>query len=396
MNICSIAYSFYEVDLRVRRYAELLVNDTNRVDAIMLKRHDQPYKGIVNGVNVYRIQKRAFDEKFIFNYVFKILSFFIKGSIILLFKHIRYRYKVIHIHNVPDFLVFMAIIPKLMGAKIILDIHDIMPEFFCQKFNKSVNTLSVKFLLFVERMSVSFADHIVVSNDIWRNKIIDRDKVLPEKCTTILNYADLSFFDKELTVVSKDKDRFNIIYPGTISHLHGLDILIKAMSIVHQKLPHIKVDVYAATTNRYFTEEINKLISSLNLDQIFKFHDPVTIEELAKVYKDFDLGVIPKRGGIFAEEAFSTKTFDYMAAGLPIVASKTKIDQYYFDDSIIMFFEPENYEELAKCIIALYHDPEKRQDLMACGKKFVETNNWECKKCIYLKIIDNLVRSKDQ
>ncbi len=396
MNFCSIAYSFYEVDLRVRRYAELLVNDTNRVDAITLKRHGQPYKGIVNGVNVYRIQKRAFDEKFIFNYVFKILSFFIKGSVILLFKHLRYRYKVIHIHNVPDFLVFMAIIPKLMGAKIILDIHDIMPEFFCQKFNKSVNTFSVKLLLFVERMSVSFADHVVVSNDIWRNKIIDRDRVLPTKCTTILNYADLSFFNKELTVVNKDKDRFNIIYPGTISHLHGLDILIKAMSIVHQKLPHIKVDVYAATTNRYFTEEINKLISNLNLDQIFKFHDPVTIEVLAKVYKDFDLGVIPKRGGIFAEEAFSTKTFDYMAAGLPIVASKTKIDQYYFDDSMIMFFEPENYEDLAKCIIGLYHDPEKRLDLMACGKKFVETNNWESKKYIYLKIINNLVSSKDQ
>ena len=116
MNFCSIAYSFYEADLRVRRYDELLINDINRVDAITLRKHNQPYKGLKNGINLHRIQERSFDEKTIFSYIFRILSFFVKGSLILFFKHIKYRYKVIHIHNVPDFLVFMAIIPKLMGA----------------------------------------------------------------------------------------------------------------------------------------------------------------------------------------------------------------------------------------------------------------------------------------
>ena len=269
-----------------------------------------------------------------------------------------------------------------------------MPEFFCQKFNKDMNIFSVKLLLFIERISVSFADHVIVSNDIWRNKIVNRDKILPAKCTTILNYADLSFFNKEGVVINKDKSQLKIIYPGTISRLHGIDVLIKAMSIVHQKIPNVRLYIYSLTQNQYFDNEINKLIGDLNLDDVLIFHDTIPIEELAKVYENFDIGVIPKRGGIFAAEAFSSKTFDYMAAGLPIVASKTKIDQYYFDDSMIMFFEPENHEELAKCIIELHQNPGIRRELAMRGKEYVQVHNWEKKKHIYLSIINNLVGSK--
>jgi hypothetical protein len=76
--------------------------------------------------------------------------------------HIRNRYDVIHVHNVPDFLVFAAWYPKLSGARLILDIHDI------------VRTAYVKLLQAIEKMSASFVDHVIVSNRLWRDPVSAR------------------------------------------------------------------------------------------------------------------------------------------------------------------------------------------------------------------------------
>ena len=140
MNACIIAYTFYEIDYRVRRYAESLVERGDHIDVISLRREDQESEGILNGVNIHRIQKRSYNEKSILDYVLRIMTFFTKSSIILLLRHLKRDYKLIHIHNVPDFLVFTGLIPKLLGAKIILDIHDILPEDFPHRRDKHGHT----------------------------------------------------------------------------------------------------------------------------------------------------------------------------------------------------------------------------------------------------------------
>lgn len=322
MNHCSIAYTFYESDYRVRRCAEVFAGPGSRVDVIALKGDGTEVHGVLNGVNLYCIQKRSFDEKGPFSYLFKILSFFMKGSVLLLFNHLRYRYKVIHIHSVLDFLVFMALIPKLLGARIILDIHDVLPEFYCQKFDKGFNTSVAKSLLFLEKMCVRFADHVIIANDLWREKIISRDKISAEKCTTLLNYPNLKFFkEKQNTPKS---NHLRIIYPGHVSHHHGLDIAIKALHIVKKEVPYVRLDIYPSSWISEYRKFLNDLIYELDLKENVEFFDRVQVEELARIYQEVDIGIVPKRAGLFASEAFSGKIFDFMAAGIPYYCVKDK------------------------------------------------------------------------
>ncbi len=391
LNICLIAYTYYELDQRVIRYAESLINKNNRIDVISLSRKKGENKHIViNGVNIYCIQHRNYNENGPLSYLSKMLSFFIKGSIFLLFRYIRYRYDVIHIHNIPDFFVFIGLIPKLLGAMIIFDIHDILPEFYCQKFNRRMNSLMPKILLFVEKMSVKFADHVIVANDIWREKIIKRDKILPEKTTTILNYPN-KILNKKLSK-KLSHDRINLIYPGTISYHHGIDIAIRAMTIVKKQLSNVFFNIYGRAGDLKYFKVLRMMIDNLELNKNVKIFDPVPFIEIEKIYENAHIGIVTKRDGIFSGEAFSTKIFDYMAAGIPIIASRTKIDTYYFDDSLIMFFEPEDYEDLAKCIIELCNNQTKRNLLVKNTKMYITQNSWDTKKKIYLNLLNRSLR----
>jgi len=128
-KICMVAYTAYEGDNRVRRYAETLAKRGDQVDviAISVAEFGVPQTEI-NGVTVHRVQQREHNERSKWTYATRLLRFLLKSSTTVTRLHKRNQYDVIHIHNMPDFLVFAAWYPKLTGAKLILDIHDVVPE----------------------------------------------------------------------------------------------------------------------------------------------------------------------------------------------------------------------------------------------------------------------------
>ena len=390
MNTCLIAYTFYEVDFRVRRYAEALVKAGHHVDVFALKRTGQNRREELNGVDIYHLQKRDFNEKGLGSYLLRMVLFFVKVFLAVAIKHLRYRYTIVHFHNPPDFLVFSALIPKLSGAKIIFDMHENLPEFYCTKFNKDSETFLVKVLLLLEKAGIRFADFTIVAHDLLRERVIKRDGVPADKCVALLNYPSKEFFNNPLQ--EKNDKEFTLVYPGTISYQNGIDIVIRAMAVVKQECKSARLEIYGAPRSQKYYQELIKLIGDLGLNGSVTFRGVVPFEEIGSILKGANIGVVPKRGGIFGSEAFSTKILEFMAAGLPVIASRTKIDEYYFDDSTVKFFEPENHTDLARCIVELWRSPEKRESLAKKGVEFVELNNWESKSQTYLWIVDNLLK----
>lgn len=146
MRICMLAYTFYESDNRVKRYAETLAKRGDHVDIVSLRQKGQKSCDVINGVNIYRIQRRIINEQKKIVYLLKILLFLIKSFIFLPAKHLLKPYDLVHVHSVPDFEIFAALIPKLKGAKLILDMHDIVPEFYVDKFKTECSCVNVCFI----------------------------------------------------------------------------------------------------------------------------------------------------------------------------------------------------------------------------------------------------------
>jgi len=391
MNSCTVAYAFYETDFRIRRYAETLGGPGARTDAIALQNETSKKFEVLNHVNVHRIQKRDFDEQGgPLDYLLKMGLFFIKSSVLVLYNHLRYHYDVIIVHNVPDFFVFTALIPKLLGAKVMLDIHDILPEFFCQRFHKPLNSVYGKLLRITEYLSVKFSDFVITGNEIWRNKISNRDHFPLKRTIAFVNYPHLEYF-RGIEYKVRDKG-LSIVYPGHLSHHHGIDIAVRAMPLIKKEIPEAALEIYAGSWVPQYRSELEKMIADLNLDNAIRIHRPRDIHELVEIYKKTDIGLVPKRGGFFASEAFSSKILDFMASGIPIVASRTTVDEFYFNDSQIMFFEPDNVADCARSVVSLYRDQNKRRQLSENGLRYAAENNWDIKKKEFLEAVKSIVK----
>jgi glycosyltransferase involved in cell wall biosynthesis/peptidoglycan/xylan/chitin deacetylase (PgdA/CDA1 family) len=383
-RVCMLTYSFYENDNRVRRYSETLVREGYQVDVICLKGAGQGRNGILNGVNLIRAQMRERDETKPADYFRKIVLFLFRSGIILTLRHLRKKYDLIHVHNIPDFLVFAALIPKLLGCKVILDIHDIVPELYQSKFSVSLDSKIFKMLCFKEKLCASFANYVIVANKIWQERICSRS-VNINKCITILNYPDDAMFHQ--LAHEKEDDRDIFIYPGTLSHHQGLDIAIKALALIQDRFPKADIHIYGGGPS---LKPLAGLVSRFGLEKRVLFKGSLPIEQVGEAISKALCGIVPKRSDCFANEAFSTKILEFMAVGLPVIVSDTKIDKYYFNDSVVLFFQSGNAEDMAAKMAMILESATLRQQLINSSSIFVQNFRWEKNKKIYIDLIESI------
>src|SRR5690606_37395788 len=144
------------------------------------------------------------------------LSFFMLVFLRLLVLYPRRKYQTLQVHNLPDFLVFSTILQKLAGAKIILDLHDLMPEFFAGSYNRSMDSLPVRLLILQERLSCWYADRVITVTETWRQTLIERG-VPADKAFVVMNLAEESIFRAEGLgeYAPNGKNGFRLIYHGT-------------------------------------------------------------------------------------------------------------------------------------------------------------------------------------
>ena len=285
-------------------------------------------------------------------------------------------------------MIFSALIPKVFNAKVLLDIHDIGPELFMRKLNISENSLAIKLLKFIEKISIKFSDHVIVVSDLWKKKLAKRS-VSPDKCSVILNVP----YDEHIylrTTTLYEKKTLDIYYPGSLEEHFGVDTLIEAMPMVKDEVPNTMLHIYSGKKGRML-DYLKKRIIDLGIENYIDFNDYVPFTELPEILKNADIGVVPTKGGIFSDEAVSMKSLEFMSLGIPIVISRTKAHFYYYSTDMVRFFEPSNAKDLAEALISLLKSPTQRQKLVENSTVFINKYSWQkSTKMTYIDIIRKL------
>jgi glycosyltransferase involved in cell wall biosynthesis len=385
-----ITYSVYQRDNRVMRYAEALAERGDTVEVLALKNDPgHAFNEKLRSVQVYRFGGRyGKNQKNRGEYLLPLLGFWAAASAFLTWKHLRNRYHIIHVHNMPDFMVFAAWFPRLTGAKVMLDIHDIMPEFYASKFHKNRNALGVRLLKAIELAAARFAQHIIISNHLWLKPFTARSA--PEgKCSVFINHVNQDLFHHREPVGKRGKPI--ILFPGGLQWHQGLDIAIRAMPAVIKQIPAAELHIYGDGNMK---DDLVKLAHSLGLGETVRFFDPRPLSQIADIMAGADLGIVPKRADSFGNEAYSTKIMEFMSLGVPMVVSSTKIDRYYFDDSVVRFFESGNPEAFAAAVMEVLQNEKLRRRLIANALVYAERNSWNCHKGHYLELVDALIENR--
>lgn len=385
---CMVVHAYYPLgEVRVQREAEALVDHGYQVDVISLRMPGEPAVDAYHDVKIYRLPVQRHKKQGAVVQLFEYLSFFALAFFKLTILHLQRQYGTVQVHNLPDFLVFAALVPKLTGAPVILDLHDLMPEFFASRFGAGPAGWPVRLVSWQERLSCRFADHVITVTEHWRQTLIQRG-VPAAKCSVLMNLADPDIFKRpDNAPASPDNHHFELIYHGTIPKRYGLDLILQAVAGLRVDIPALRFTIIGQGD---YLESLRRLAQELDLQEIVCFEKFVPVEKLPARIVNADLAVVPYYDDIFTNQLLPTKLLEYAALGVPAIASRTLGISAYFDDTMVQFFTPGDVEELSRCIAALYHNRARLAQLAAGITQFNRRYNWATSKAEYLALVDRL------
>jgi glycosyltransferase involved in cell wall biosynthesis len=391
MRHCMIVHKSYPFDeTRVQREAEKLLNCGYEVDIICLRHGDEPSVDNVAGATVYRLPVRRNEKRGLLGQFFEYLAFLFLTFLKLTGLHLRRRYQVVQVHNLPDFLVFAAAVPRLTGCRVILDLHDLMPEFYCAKFNSGPHSFPVRLIRWQEWLSCRFAHHVITVTEAWRQTLIERG-VSPDKCTVVMNVADPRYFNRSGAAYhTHGNGRFRLIYHGTLSKRYGIDLLLRALDTVRQEIAHVHLTVLGRGE---YLRTLFHLVEELELHEFVDFEtDFLPVTELPKLIMSAHIGLVPYRRDIFTDGILPTKLMEYVSLGVPVIAARTTAIAAYFDETMVQFFTPGDADDLARCILTLYSDRDRRAQFAQNAERFSQRYNWTAVATEYVALVERLNR----
>jgi glycosyltransferase involved in cell wall biosynthesis len=388
VRIAMIAYALYPSDPRVVRAAEALADRGHRVDLFAIS-HDETSGSGDGGpirIRLLHMQKKktglarlAFEYSVFFSWAFALVSLL----------HVRRRYKIVYVHNMPNFLVFAGLFPKIGGAKIVLDVHDPGAELMADIRGHDLPPWVKRLADAEERISLSFSDTSITVNESMRRRLT---AISPVPVSVVMNVPDPRHFVP--LEASPEPASFEwIAYSGSIAHRNGLDLVVRAVSLLADEFPSLRFRVLGEGPA---LESVVRLAEDLGVADRVEFRGFVPNGQIPSLLSGAAAGISPQRGGVFGSLVFSMKVAEYVALGLPVICSGIATMRHYFSDDELLFFEPGNAEDLARAIRALLTDPASAEERAARSRIKLDKLDWPTQKQTLVETVEALARSAER
>jgi glycosyltransferase involved in cell wall biosynthesis len=304
----------------------------------------------------------------------------------------RRRYAFIDVNTLPDFLIFAALPGRWMGAKLILDMHEITPEFYMSKYGMGENSSIVQVLRYLEKISFDCADYVVTISEPIQDLFIQRG-LRPSKSIVVMNAADEARFESSVNQreSTANGDTFVMMYHGTLTRIYGLDIAIEAFSRANAEMPGSELWILGSGTEK---EALAALAQELGISEKVKLIGSVPSADIPGWLSKCDAGVLPIRRDVFLDFAFPNKLPEFIIMGKPVLMSHLKTIRRYFSGEALSYFEPNNPADLAGQMVRVYKDRGLRARLAARAKQEYEPIRWNVMRQRYLDLIEKATGSE--
>lgn len=389
-----LTYTVYERDTRVRRYAEYLAAEGHLVDIVCLASDTPGFQPAHRGVRLFPLsitRHRREGLRLVVSWALAVIAMFFRTTRL----DLRFRYDLVHVHNMPDLLVFCALIPRLRGCPVILNIHDPTPELARSKLGLSEKHILVRIQVFAERICAAFSSHLITATPSFERLLVLRG-IPAEKITVITNAADPRFFSHVEGFENKRsrQGEFILLYVGTVARRYGLQVCVEALSLLHREIRGIKLRVFPKIRDEgKGLDECIRLAQRIGVEHLVEVADPVPLEQMADVMRNSDLGVYPALRDCHMDIALSLKIHEMTSVGLPILATRLSVLEELYGDDCIAFVPPGDPEALAAKVLELYRKPELMRRLSDNALRRSGELTWDSQYAVYKALVESLAGS---
>lgn len=388
-----VVFSHYPSDPRPRREAESLIQLGLEVDVISIQQNrNELRRETVNGVNVLRVplQHRRAGK---FSYLFQYASFLLAAFFVLAFRSFTRRYALVHVHNMPDVLVFSSIIPKLLGAGVILDLHDPMPELMMTIYGLKRESFGVRLMNRLEKWSIRFAD-VVLTPNISFAKLFTARSCRADKLLVVMNSPDERIFEyrevaSEVCMKKDDAKPFVIMYHGALVERHGLDMAVLAVESLRRSIPGVQLHVFGRSTP--FFDGVMKMVQDRGLQDVVKYMGAKNLNQIVAAIDACDVGIIPNHQSAFTEINMPTRIFEYLARAKPVIVPSTTGIRDYFSREEIIFFQPEDVNDLTQKMQFVFANPGELNEIIRRGQVVYRAHRWNAEQSKFQRVVCELI-----
>jgi glycosyltransferase involved in cell wall biosynthesis len=372
---------------QVQRVGEALVDAGFAVEYLCMRHPDRPRKAVVNGVAITSLPASRNRSGALGNAI-DYAWFFLLGAATLTARHLRRPYTVVQIYSMPDFLVFAAAVPKLLGCRVIAYMNEPMPELFETLYG---SPRLKRVLERIEQRVLRFADHAFTVTEQLKQRFVERG-ARADRITVVLNVSDPS---SDLAGWSAPPTRadepFTVVSHGSIEDRYGQDTIVEAAALLRDELPDMRV----ALTGRGSTvDELLALIDERDLGDVVRFDGWVSRTELNDLLHRAAVGIVAQKASSYSHLVHTYKMADYFIFGLPVIASRLDAVSDLYGDDVIEYYEPGNSVDLARAIRHLYDDPVRRDELARNGRLAHERLGWAVQRHAFLDAYEALLGNR--
>ncbi len=360
----------YPGDRRVRLEALTLVAAGYQVTVISPGTPEQARYEIVNQVHVYRYPQPSAGHGligFLWEYGFSMAATMVL-SVIVLF---REGFDVIHTHNPPDTFVLIAACYKLLGKRFIFDHHDLSPEMYHARLAGGGSRIVSRVLLFFEVLSCRLADHVIATNESYKQIEMARGRVAEQNITVVRNGPDLDILERTTCDENLRKKAPIIIgFIGVMGFQDGIDYLLRALRHLVNDLG--RTDFYAILMGSGAARDsLMQLSTELGLDEYVWFTGSISQEDLCRYLTTADIFVAPDPSNAFTDRSTMIKVMEYMTVSGPLVAFDLPEHRVSAGDAAL-YAQPNDELDFARKISTLMDDPARRKAMGAIGRRRVD------------------------
>ncbi len=303
----------------------------------------------------------------------------------------RRRFDLVEVHNMPDILTAAALVPRLRGVPVILNMHDTFPELFSTKYGRAAGDWLERLLMREERASTALATHLITVTDQARKRVEGRG-VGVGRTTIVMNSPDERVFGPPREPVQLPAEGpIRVLYHGGLAPRFGVESAIRAVERLRESVPRLELRVCGSGEDR---DRLAALAAQIAPERISVSPEPVPFERIPDELRAAHIGVVPTLHDRFTELLLPVKLLEYVHMGLPVVASRLPGIAGYFSESDLHQFTAGDPHALAAAIESVCADPQDARERAAHARERLTEIAWERQRERYLGLVDELVAER--